>query len=155
MNSEFTMLRVLAMKLPSPSSHANDYMPHFRAQARIQTQQIDSAIQLLRMQYDNIMASVQESHSQALEKSPLKSPSSATSAQIVDHKSFYERFELSGSPSFEVVPANFLDTHAACKRKSESALNGMSIANLVDLESCSPSTISNSDSPSKKRPRRQ
>jgi hypothetical protein len=128
-------------QLMHPKGSANAYQ---KARARIQTQQIDSAIQLLKMQYDAIMASVQISNL------PVEGPqqsTSATSPQVVDQKSFAMQFELPRPESDEQGAATTLaiDTTSACKRKTDSHPDENTRANKT----------SESSLPSKKRLRRQ
>jgi hypothetical protein len=125
------------------------YQNDLKVQARIQTQQIDSAIQLLKMQYDAIMASVQDKP-----HTSTTVPSTATSSQDVDHKSFAMQFELPfPEPDEDVAVACALDT-AACKRKMHREFDGISITSLVDSDSCLSKT-SESNLQSKKRLRAQ
>ncbi len=132
---------------------ANDYNTNLKAQVRMQTQQIDSAIQLLKMQYDAIMSSVQQSPHQShlIREQPSPSMKSATS-QVVDHKSFSMRFELSG-PDFDeqIGTACVMDTPTTCKRKIESHPDGMLVSSLVKSDPCSSSKTSESSKQSKKR----
>jgi hypothetical protein len=65
---------------------------NFKAQAQLQAQQIDSAIKLLKMQYDAIMSSVEKSASSS-EVAATQSPSS-TAPEMVDQASFAVDFEL-------------------------------------------------------------
>jgi hypothetical protein len=65
---------------------------NFKAQAQLQAQQIDSAIQLLKMQYDAIMSSVEKSAGPS-EVAANQSPSS-TAPDVVDQSSFAADFEL-------------------------------------------------------------
>jgi hypothetical protein len=139
-------------QLMSARSPADVYNSNLKAQARIQAQQIDSAIQLLKMQYDAIMASVQQSHNQ-----PLDQPStqSSTSSQVVDQTSFSTQFDLPGPASEEQVAAtSAIDTTSSCKRKSGSQSGRMSITSLAS-DSCSPNKATGSELQSKKRLRRQ
>uniref|UniRef100_A0A7S0QNC8 Uncharacterized protein n=1 Tax=Cryptomonas curvata TaxID=233186 RepID=A0A7S0QNC8_9CRYP len=140
-------------QLPSRSP-ANVYKSNLKVQAQIQTQQIDSAIQLLKMQYDAIMASVQKSNLPL--EGPNQQPStSATSSQVVDQKSFVMQFELPRPESDEQSTATrVMDTATACKRKTDRQSDGISIAS-VDSESCSLSKTPASSLQSNKRLRRQ
>jgi hypothetical protein len=144
--------------LPSRSP-ANVYNSNLKAQARIQTQQIDSAIHLLKMQYDAIMASVQQTPTQPLEHTPLQTPllpplrsTSATSSPAIEQTSFAMHFELPDPESDE-------QSTAACpvdtKRKFPSDPDGILVTCLADSDSCSPSKNPESTSQSKKRIRRQ
>jgi hypothetical protein len=116
-------------------SQPNLYKDTLKAQARIQTQQIDSAIQLLKMQYDSIMSSVQQSHKQPLEQLPPQPSSSAS--QVVDHESFSAQFDLP-DPEFDaqVATAFVLNAPTTCKRKIDGHRDGISIMSLLDSESC-------------------
>ncbi len=144
-------------QLMSTRSPENVYQSNLKAQARIQAQQIDSAIQLLKMQYDAIMSSVQQSqsHNQPAEQLPPVPSTSAISTQVVDQTSFSAQFELPGPESNEqVATARVMDTATTCKRKTDSD-DGISITSLVDSESSPPSKTSESDMRSNKRLRRQ
>ena len=88
--SRFTNTPQLAM------SKANLYKLRLQAQVQLQTQQIDGAIQLLKMQYDSIMKTIQ---------SPCTSPvyinmpqNSSIATVILDQASFAAKFAL---PSLE------------------------------------------------------
>lgn len=133
---------------PCPSMSTPQFLPprssvynsNLKTQARIQTQQIDSAIQLLKMQYDAIMASVQEKHEIS---SPLPLPSSATPSQVVDHKSFSTLFELPAPEADEKATFTCVLDLARCKRK------------VHDSVSCSQSKSPEPNLHSEKRLRRQ
>eukprot|EP00291_Cryptomonas_curvata_P020937 CAMPEP_0172171550 /NCGR_PEP_ID=MMETSP1050-20130122/11955_1 /TAXON_ID=233186 /ORGANISM="Cryptomonas curvata, Strain CCAP979/52" /LENGTH=175 /DNA_ID=CAMNT_0012842995 /DNA_START=79 /DNA_END=606 /DNA_ORIENTATION=- len=137
-------------QLPSRSP-ANVYKSNLKVQAQIQTQQIDSAIQLLKMQYDAIMASVQTSH-QPLEQPSSATSASATSSPVVDQKSFSAQFELPG-PESDEQPAEAREMDSATTSKRRTA--GISITSLVDSESCPSIKTSECNLQSKKRLRRQ
>jgi hypothetical protein len=141
--------------LPSRSP-ANVFKSSLKAQARIQAQQIDSAIQLLKMQYDAVMASVQNSHNQTLEQPnfPLSSTAAAPS-QVVDQKSFAMRFELPDPESDKQCSAASVMETASSKRKIRYDFHGVSITSLADFASYSPIKNSECSVPSKKRTRRQ
>ncbi len=152
--------------LPSRNPEAF-YTSQVKAQARIQTQQIESAIQLLKLQYDAIMKSVQKSQTQSLLHPPLQPSASqptllllpstsSTSNQVIDHRSFSLQFELPGPGSDEQVKeAKVMGTTEKCKRKPDSHPDGNSSANLADSDSCSIRNTSDTNLPSGKRPRRQ
>ncbi len=147
-----------SMNMPqhlSSSCPAYVYKSSLKAQARIQTQQIDTAIQLLKMQYDEIMASVQNSH-QPLDQPPPLESTSATPSPVFDQTSFSVQFELPGPGSDEKPSkAREMESSTIFKRKTESHPDGISITSLVDSESCPPTKTSESDLQSKKRRRRQ
>ena len=138
-------------------SPANAYKSNLKVQAQIQlqTQQIDSAIQLLKMQYDAIMASVQKSNLPMDQPTQQPTSTSATSSHVVDQKSFAMQFELPCPESDEPSTATrAMDTTTACKRKAGRHLEGISITS-VDTEPCSLSKASESSLQSNKRLRRQ
>jgi hypothetical protein len=147
----FNMPQLLQSRSP-----ANDYKTTLKAQARIQTQQIDSAIQLLKMQYDAIMVSVQQSHNQPVEKASTLPSKSATTSQVVDHDSFANQFDLP-DPEFDAqIGTSFaIDSAVTFKRKNDSHSDGMSIKSLVDTEASSPTKTSESNLQPKKRLRTQ
>jgi hypothetical protein len=146
-------------------SAANVYRSNLKAQARIQTQQIDSAIQLLKMQYDAIMASVQKSNLSVERPTPLTSAS--VTPALVDQKSFSIQFELP-APVFDMESTltSEIRTTIACKRTIDSLPDEDSLT-CVDSESYSLckssgsslqlplSRTSGSSLQSKKRLRRQ
>jgi hypothetical protein len=149
---------VVACPCPSMSTphllasrnHANVYKSNLKAQARIQTQQIDSAIQLLKMQYDAIMASVQKSN-QPLEQSSAPPPTSATLSKVVDQKSFAIQFELPRPESDVQGPTvRVVDSTPPYKRKTEGDPDGIS----NDSESCPQGKTSDSSLQAQKRLRR-
>ena len=84
--------------IPTPFAASNPqqfYKLNIKAQVQLQTQQIDSAIQLLKMQYDSIMASVQHSNAASREQQTA-SASAGQSSEAVDQSSFAVQFELPG-----------------------------------------------------------
>ena len=83
--------QALQHSLPS-RNRQNAHKLNLKAQAQMQTQQIDSAIQLLKMQYDAIMSSVEKSACPS-EVAASQSPSSK-SPEAVDQSSFAADFEL-------------------------------------------------------------
>ena len=140
--------RIMPQLLPSRSP-ANTYKPDLKVQARIQTQQIDSAIQLLKMQYDAIMASVHKSNLPQEQQLPPQPSTSAASTPVVDQKSFAAHFELPGPESeAQGTPARFMDATNTSKRKTHGDSDGIS-------DSCSPSKSSECSRQSTKRLRRQ
>ena len=76
---------------------ANLYRLNLKAQAQLQTQQIDSAIQLLKMQYDAIMSSVQKTGLTASEEASVSASTDMIASKgsiAVDQTSFAAQFEL-------------------------------------------------------------
>lgn len=84
---------VLVSRIPQ-----NLYNLNLKAQAQLQTKQIDSAIQLLKMQYDAIMSTVEKSNCSPCDDTSAHIHSSETSA-TKDQTSFAAQFELPG-PEF-------------------------------------------------------
>jgi hypothetical protein len=129
--------------------HTHYYQPNLKAQARFQTQQIDSAIQLLKIQYDAIMSSVQQS------QSPLPRIS-VTSTQVVDQTSFSAQFELPGPASDEqVATAREMETSSFKRQWDNIQPDGISIKRLMDPESGLTSKTSESNLRPTKRLRKQ
>jgi hypothetical protein len=71
---------------------------NLKVQALLQTQQINTAIQLLKMQYEAIMASVHRSQCLS-ERAAIQTPTSQESAPL-DQSSFASDFELPRLDSF-------------------------------------------------------
>ena len=106
------------------SSHLYQQNSNRNAQIRLQAQHIDSAIQLLKMQYDAIMASVQMSgYDQQHRPSAITSPQE--SRAFKQQMTFDAQFDLSGAESVgDQEPASIsrAATASSChKRGSDSA----------------------------------
>jgi hypothetical protein len=98
------------------------YKMTLKAQAQLQTQQIDSAIQLLKMQYDAIMSSVEQSTRSTCSEVAAR-PSESQKSTAVDQGSFAVDFELPGPesvcgsfvPAASSLPA--LSTHVTSQKR--------------------------------------
>ena len=107
------------------------------AQAQLQTQQIDSAIQLLKMQYNAIMLSVHRA-SQSSSSFPNAQPTCCSATAARDQASFAAQFELppTAKSGIEYVKSSLsLETKVGSKRTlgdSDSAAN-VSIGNLLAI----------------------
>ena len=80
-------------------SPAINVTPNLQTQIRLQTQQIDSAIQLLKMQYDSIMTSLQMSEYNQPHR-PSLLPNSQESRATTQQMTFDAQFDLSGAELF-------------------------------------------------------
>ena len=122
---------------PTNSCEANHVRLRLKAQAQLQTQQIDSAIQLLKMQYDAIMLSVHRA-SQSFFSVPTAQPSCCNAAAARDQASFAAQFELppTAKSGIEYVRSSLsMETKVGSKRAlvdSASAAD-ISIGNLLAI----------------------
>ena len=81
------------------SNSANIYKKlYVQAQVQRQTQQIDAAIQLLKMQYDSIMASIQNSCSSPA-GTAMPQPKNINESPVPNQTSFAAEFELPSAES--------------------------------------------------------
>ena len=136
---------------PSNSCEANHVRPSLKAQAQLQTQQIDSAIQLLKMQYDAIMLSVHRaSQSSSSTQLPCCNVTAAT-----DQASFATQFELplTAKSEIEYVPSSLSVETTICRKRTfcdSASAEHISIGNLLAI-----SESTDNPSQSRKRERRK
>ena len=78
----------------SATHPSNIYKMHLKAQAQLQTQQIDSAIHLLKMQYDAIISSIQSSSSVCADVGVQSQECDTTTPAVQDQASFAAQFAL-------------------------------------------------------------
>ena len=82
----------LLPSVPASRNPQSIYNSNLKTQAQLQTQQIDAAIHLLKMQYDAIMASVENSNSLSLEDGGAHAHSCRP--ESLHQRSFAAQFEL-------------------------------------------------------------
>ena len=137
------------------SSQATSCRPSCKAQAQLQARQIESAIQLLKTEYNAIMASLQQaSHSISCRTSDQCLTSKDPSA--LNQTSFKDQFRLPPPAKSIDYMLSPLSTEAEAGKKralvDESGFTAMSISNLLaDSEYCPPSKFQCGN----KRPRRE
>ena len=102
-----------------------------KAQAQLQTQQIDSAIQLLKMQYDAIMSSVQKNGQS--DSGDASQSSRGNSSVALDQTSFAAQFELPFAAGCDVRSSLSVETRISNKRAT------------CDCESVDPNKSANSE----------
>ena len=138
---------------PSNSCEANHVRLSMKAQAQLQTQQIDSAIQLLKMQYDAIMLSVHRA-SQSSSSVPTTQLPCCNVTAARDQASFATQFELplTAKSGIEHVRSSLsLETRIGSKRTfgDSASAEDISIGKLLAI-----SESTDNPSQSRKRERR-
>ena len=115
---------VLASRNPQ-----NLYTLNLKTQAQIQREQIDSAIQLLKTQYDAIMSSVEKSNNLSLEDGGAHAQSCRPESS--DQRSFAAQFELPGAElvGVQVGSGTAADTvlrsNSLCKKRNLQAMQSL------------------------------
>jgi hypothetical protein len=107
----------------APEANMSANKLHVKSQAQLQTQQIDKAIQLLKMQYDAIMASVEKSANAQSDDASVR-PASTKASNSLDQGSFAADFELPSADSNcglfgSALPSSFSSCNSNRKRDPE------------------------------------
>ena len=142
---------------------ASAYTMNVKAHAHFQTQQIDSAIKLLKMQYDSIMLSV-KSTGQLPSGSGATQQSLSSTVDFPEQASFAVQFSLPGEES-RIEYSRLSSSHETVNSKKRSAQeltveitaqreNVVSIENLVSNSESLEIKNPEQSSQAKKRPRR-
>ena len=127
-----------------------------KAQAQLQARQIESAIQLLKTEYNAIMASLQHA-SQSISCDTSAQCLTSKDPSALNQTSFEARFRLlpSSKSGIDYMLSPFLTDAEAGKKRAlvdESGVTAISISNLLaDSEHCPPSKLQCGN----KRPRRE